>query len=695
MNLPVNHNNNFFLHTAAALALSLATCIAFAAPIAPESGRPGAVTAPGPTAPNSTVILEWTPSADATRYTVAVRNIKSGKIVVRATVTGTSYTAELEPGTEYRWNVQACSDEECTGFTPALYFQTADVLAAAPAPPPPPPPVAVVPLSPPSSPVVETPRSVAPAASAPPPTASPPPPPPPPPPRADEKLPPPVSSTPPTAPSAPPTAAQAQPPGRVRVVYLNDSERKRILDELREEVVETAKREAWSVPGGIPEWVRNFQFFGDLLVRGEGDFYARNNFDEFINYQAINSGPPVDVQPHPPAPLTLPLINTTEDRVLPRLRLRFGANVKVNDDLQVGLRFATGNALNPVSTNQTLGSSFNKFSLLVDRAYLRYAPFHDWSTTLGRSPNPYATGVDLVWDRDLSFDGLSVQWQHESPTQQWRLVTGGFSVENTDPNYPSTSQRKFKSYDKWLWGTQLELTQQFNEHYSLRGDVGFYDFFHVEGKISSPCFAPNASVACDTDDSRPGFLQKGNSVMALRDSDPLNPTDQHFQYFGLASPFRVGVASLSFDSRLVGALHLAVDLEYARNFAFDQQHVADLQPDNNRDKCTRGPTDPLCPFKGGNQAYQAQVRVGHPAVRERGDWQWTLGYRYVQSDAVLDAFTDSDFHLGGTNAKGFYVGGLFGFAHNASIGARYLTATEVTAAPFAIDVLQLDLGVRF
>ena len=667
MNQLVNHNK-FFLRAAIAFVLAFATGAAFAAPTAPESGRPGAVTGPGPTAPGSTVTLEWTPSSDATRYTVAVRNLASGKIVVRATVTGTSYTAELEPGTDYRWNVQACSDEECTGFTPALYFQTA---AASP----PPPVAAAAPPPPPPAPVA----------------------PPPPPPRAEEKLPPPVSNTPPAAPSAPPTAAQTQPPGRVRVVYLNDSERKRILDELREEVVETAKRESWSVPGGIPEWVRNFQFFGDLLVRGEGNFYARNNFDEFTNYQAINGGPPVNVQPSPSSPLTVPFINTTEDRVLPRLRMRFGANVKVNDDLQVGLRLATGNAVNPVSTNQTLGSSFNKFSILVDRAYLRYAPFHDWSTTLGRSPNPYATGVDLVWDRDLSFDGLSVQWQHEGPTQQWRFVTGGFSIDNTDPNYPSNSQIKLRSYDKWLWGSQIELTQQFTERYSLRGDLAYYDFIHVEGKTSPPCFAPNANVPCDTDDSRPGFLQKGNSVIALRDLDPQNPPDQHFEYFGLASPFRVGVASLSFDSRLTGAMHLAVDLEYARNFAYDQASVANRvpAPDNNREKCVRGPTDPLCPYKGGNQAYQVQARVGHPAVRERGDWQWTLGYRYVQTDAVLDAFTDSDFHLGGTNAKGFYVGGLFGFAHNASIGARYLTATEVTGAPLAIDVLQVDLGVRF
>jgi hypothetical protein len=62
---------------------------------------------------------------------------------------------------------------------------------------------------------------------------------------------------------------------------------------------------------------------------------------------------------------------------------------------------------------------------------------------------------------------------------------------------------------------------------------------------------------------------------------------------------------------------------------------------------------------------------------------------------VLDAFTDSDFHLGGTNAKGWILGGKYGLLENTYISARYLSADEIEGPPLGIDVLQLDLVSEF
>ena len=79
----------------------------------------------------------------------------------------------------------------------------------------------------------------------------------------------------------------------------------------------------------------------------------------------------------------------------------------------------------------------------------------------------------------------------------------------------------------------------------------------------------------------------------------------------------------------------------------------------------------------------------------QGDWQAWLGYKYVERDAVLDAFNDPDFHLGGTDAKGWFVGGSYGIAKNTSLRARYLSANEIDLPPLAIDVFQLDLTTKF
>ena len=72
-----------------------------------------------------------------------------------------------------------------------------------------------------------------------------------------------------------------------------------------------------------------------------------------------------------------------------------------------------------------------------------------------------------------------------------------------------------------------------------------------------------------------------------------------------------------------------------------------------------------------------------------------MSYRYVERDAVLDAFTDSDFHLGGTDAKGYQVGFDLGLSRGIWLRWRYLTANEVDGPPLGIDVWQVDLNGAF
>ena len=62
---------------------------------------------------------------------------------------------------------------------------------------------------------------------------------------------------------------------------------------------------------------------------------------------------------------------------------------------------------------------------------------------------------------------------------------------------------------------------------------------------------------------------------------------------------------------------------------------------------------------------------------------------------MLDAFTDSDFHLGGTNAEGFFVGGAYGLYKNTWLAARWMSADEISGLPLSIDVFQLDLNATF
>ena len=96
--------------------------------------------------------------------------------------------------------------------------------------------------------------------------------------------------------------------------------------------------------------------------------------------------------------------------------------------------------------------------------------------------------------------------------------------------------------------------------------------------------------------------------------------------------------------------------------------------------------------------------MGWPAVQNKGDWQVFLGYRHLERDAVLDAFADSDFRLGGTNSKGFFVGGLYGVDRNSWVSLKWLSADQIDAnfnaftqkkAQLSMDVIQVDFNAKF
>lgn len=62
---------------------------------------------------------------------------------------------------------------------------------------------------------------------------------------------------------------------------------------------------------------------------------------------------------------------------------------------------------------------------------------------------------------------------------------------------------------------------------------------------------------------------------------------------------------------------------------------------------------------------------------------------------MIDGFTDSNFRLGGTDAKGFFVGGQYGLGKNAWLSSRYVSADEISGLPFSVDTFFLDFNGRF
>ncbi len=90
-----------------------------------------------------------------------------------------------------------------------------------------------------------------------------------------------------------------------------------------------------------------------------------------------------------------------------------------------------------------------------------------------------------------------------------------------------------------------------------------------------------------------------------------------------------------------------------------------------------------------------KVELGRPEITKLNEWNVYFGYKHLDSDSVLDAFTDSTFHFGGTNAKGFFTGVDYGLGKNTYLAARWLSADEVEGPKYRNDVVQVDLNTKF
>jgi hypothetical protein len=149
----------------------------------------------------------------------------------------------------------------------------------------------------------------------------------------------------------------------------------------------------------------------------------------------------------------------------------------------------------------------------------------------------------------------------------------------------------------------------------------------------------------------------------------------------LASEFRELNITGAIDVGYWHPVHFVFLGDYVKNLGFHRNDVA--QRTGNPD------------IKAETTGYQAGLAVGYPAVEDFGQWKGFLFYKHLEADAVIDAFTDSDFHLGGTDAKGWTLGGEFGLARNVWLAGKWLTANEITGPPLSIDVFLLDLNAKF
>jgi hypothetical protein len=457
--------------------------------------------------------------------------------------------------------------------------------------------------------------------------------------------------------------------GAVRVPYVpqivKDEIAKQVAEEVKPavvaDVVSEAKTEKWGVPGALADWLTRTRLSGSVTLREEDILFAKDNVQNYyLNYYAINQAGGI-------AQAGLNAFeNVDVDRARFRGRARLAVDSDITDSFTAGIRITTGNTSDLVSETQTLDGTA-PYAFGLDELYIRWdgrnAQKFPWLSVVGgRFVNPYDTPTDLIFHKDLTFEGLAATG---------RIGLGDGSAEQSHLFFTAGAhplqEVALSGEDKWLVAAQAGANLRWGEGQRLRLAAGFFDYFNVTGRLN-----PLGSTIYNF--TAPLYERQGNTYFDISNSGT-NTTN----LLALAARYRLADLNATYTLP-IGPRTFRFAVDAVRNFGYN---TAEVTANVGHYVAAR------------TKGYQSEVSFGDPAVLALGAWRALVGYRYLQRDAVIDAYTDSDFHFGGTDATGYYFVGDVGVARRVWVRLRYLSSNAIDGPNLGIDTVQLDLNTIF
>lgn len=327
-----------------------------------------------------------------------------------------------------------------------------------------------------------------------------------------------------------------------------------------------------------------------------------------------------------------------EDNNRWRIRARLSIEAAPSASWSGAIGVASGSD-DPVSTNQTLTDGFSTKGFLLDLAYFDFHPTSVEGLKIvgGKMKLPFETAdkTELVWDSDLNPEGLAIQYIRPVGERVKLFANGaGLYIRDSDPDD-----------EAYLGAIQAGLNVKASEDVKLMIGAGYFDYEGARGM--------------------PGFYKPtkfyGNSTVEIGedDGDPV---------YGYAADFN--------EVEVLGAVDVAVNETTTLKLYGD--YVTNLEADE----------------------LASGWLFGGAASRgkDRGALKVYANYRQLEADAVIGAFTDSDFIGGGTNGKGVEMGAAVGLAKNASLDLTYFVNTKGikdTEAGADYRRLQADVQLKF
>lgn len=330
-----------------------------------------------------------------------------------------------------------------------------------------------------------------------------------------------------------------------------------------------------------------------------------------------------------------------------RIRARLALEANVNDEVKGVIGITTDEKGSPVSADQTLGEDFTKKSIYLDLAYAEWKPsaISDLGVggiTLdgGKMRNPFLMVSELIWDPDVTPEGLVARYVSPESDRFEALANGGalwYYERKADPEtmlYVGQVGLKFKNRDgySFLLGGSC---------YYFNRVAGYNAFDYQAADAQNGCFYGNSKVNQDTTGATTNYVY----------------ADEYHEVEGMAA--------LGFPCPLT---------KLPWKIYFD---------------CVRN-TDP----SDDNLGYQTGIQLND--LQRKGDFLLAYAYRKLEKDATMGAMTESTWWGGGTDGQGHQIRGGYQLLENWSLLATWYFKNEFNLdAPVDYTRLQIDLLARF
>jgi len=373
--------------------------------------------------------------------------------------------------------------------------------------------------------------------------------------------------------------------------------------------------------------------------------------------------------------------NTTPEhtRSRQRIRVRLGVLAKVTDTIGAKIQFSTTNTGNDTSrsTNQTLGSGWDRKALSIDQAYVDWKALDGLNLQLGKMPIPWTTTASYFWDKDLTPEGAAL-----------KFVRGPFfaGAYYNWLNERNVNNNQAASTDAKMAGIQVGWKQGIGKT-TLTAAISYFDLTGVKDQIVAFSQTQTANLTsgavstttCAIDGAFGAGVGTGNNSFGNTTySGASAAVGNATSCTRLASDFNVLSALVQLDFP-IGKFPATVFADYMKN------NKAEINPTVNKTL---------------DDAFAIGFTFGKASAAK--SWEASLMYEKNGKDAVFAQFVDSDFGGGFTDAIGWAIKGGYAPATNWTLNATYFINKQnhegdLSASAHDLDYkrLQLDLNYKF